>query len=547
MPLVEEMALAPPATSAGKDPGEAGEEEAFAGALAQAMWQPALPPIPAHPPASTETSLAEEIAASGGGASRALARLATLPPPIASGFFIGAADEGAIGPGADQLELAGQSSPAEAAASGVGAAQWAGPDPTAVKAAGGQPERSANLQAQGWLVGALGDSAGVQARQVASGPVQSPEAEAIPAPGPEPEDLAMLARELGIQAVEVRVEGKPWLDLPAEVLAKEQQGLSELVGQASPGAKDAGGAGSAQTVPDHPAASEKAPQPTADPRVPATPGPAPAQAEASPSRTGPRPIESIPPEMAAADRAPASAPEQSVGRPEAFSGQQAVGRPVSPVPASEANRSAEPDVRGQVEAVAQEPPASDAKPIAPSKGGVSVGEARVDAAPPMALADQITAAQAIPETSEARAPVDSQELMRQVVRQTRQLSLDGRHELHMRLQPPALGHLRVQVVVEEGRVTVQMLAESPAVKGMLEANLPQLQSALTEQGLRADRLMVLVSQTSAFFDATNSRRSRYWEATGPKRLATVSREQGWQVLALSPVGQRHIGLVDYLV
>jgi len=66
----------------------------------------------------------------------------------------------------------------------------------------------------------------------------------------------------------------------------------------------------------------------------------------------------------------------------------------------------------------------------------------------------------------------------------------------MRLDPPELGALRVQMTLTRGIVSAEFQASTPQAQGLLEKNLPVLRSALEGQGLTVDRLTVHSSPTS---------------------------------------------------
>ena len=189
----------------------------------------------------------------------------------------------------------------------------------------------------------------------------------------------------------------------------------------------------------------------------------------------------------------------------------------------------------------------EATPAAPhGNRRAAEAEASPTAAPVHASASAPGSATAAASDQPTSAGPSADDLVRQVIQQARHLNLEGRRELHMRLQPPALGHLNVQVKVEDGGVTVRMTAENAVVKSLLEASLPQLQSALSEQGLRPDRLVVLVGQSAAFFDSS-PRRPRHWEAPEGRRAAAPAEEQMGTVLAIGASGGRHAGLIDFRV
>ena len=62
--------------------------------------------------------------------------------------------------------------------------------------------------------------------------------------------------------------------------------------------------------------------------------------------------------------------------------------------------------------------------------------------------------------------------------------------LVMRLDPPSLGQLRLEMRMEGGRVTVLMAAASESARSLLQANLGSLRTALEDRGLAVDRLVV---------------------------------------------------------
>ncbi len=62
--------------------------------------------------------------------------------------------------------------------------------------------------------------------------------------------------------------------------------------------------------------------------------------------------------------------------------------------------------------------------------------------------------------------------------------------MKMRLHPPELGDLRVQMSVVRGVVTAQFQAATPEAHAMLERNMSVLRSALEQQGLTVERLAV---------------------------------------------------------
>ncbi len=72
----------------------------------------------------------------------------------------------------------------------------------------------------------------------------------------------------------------------------------------------------------------------------------------------------------------------------------------------------------------------------------------------------------------------------------RLVSQGGEGEFSARLEPPALGRLDVKVAVHDGAVDVALTCDQPATAQLVEAHLPELRSALEDQGVRLASLGV---------------------------------------------------------
>ncbi|NUQ60999.1 MAG: flagellar hook-length control protein FliK, partial [Pirellulales bacterium] len=62
--------------------------------------------------------------------------------------------------------------------------------------------------------------------------------------------------------------------------------------------------------------------------------------------------------------------------------------------------------------------------------------------------------------------------------------------VRLRLHPPELGSLRLEVTVRSGVMTARLEAETPAAQAMLRENLPMLRERLAEQNIRVERFDV---------------------------------------------------------
>jgi flagellar hook-length control protein FliK len=89
--------------------------------------------------------------------------------------------------------------------------------------------------------------------------------------------------------------------------------------------------------------------------------------------------------------------------------------------------------------------------------------------------------------------VDSTRLISRVVRAVSAAhERDG--EVHLRLSPPELGSLRLDVRVENGTLTAHVQTETDAARTAIIDNLPALRDRLADQGVRIDRFDVDLMQ-----------------------------------------------------
>jgi flagellar hook-length control protein FliK len=148
--------------------------------------------------------------------------------------------------------------------------------------------------------------------------------------------------------------------------------------------------------------------------------------------------------------------------------------------------------------------ASDAaKPNSPDQSRLSV----FDTEPVGAIATLARAVQAdssIPSSSEqqhaeTRAQprnVDAARLLKRVVRAlTAAEQRDG--QIHLRLSPPELGSLRLELQVKGDALVARVQAETAAAQAVLLDSLPLLRERLAEQGLRIERFDVELMQHEA--------------------------------------------------
>lgn len=95
--------------------------------------------------------------------------------------------------------------------------------------------------------------------------------------------------------------------------------------------------------------------------------------------------------------------------------------------------------------------------------------------------------------STAPVPVDSARFLSRVAKAF--LSAQQRDgEVRLRLSPPELGSLRLQISVQDGVMVARMETETEAARSSLVSNLPALRERLAEQGVRIERFDIDLMQ-----------------------------------------------------
>jgi flagellar hook-length control protein FliK len=116
-------------------------------------------------------------------------------------------------------------------------------------------------------------------------------------------------------------------------------------------------------------------------------------------------------------------------------------------------------------------------------------------------------------------PVRPQAVMSQVLDGATQILRNGSGRMVMSLLPPQLGTLDLDVVVQNNRVKMVMMADSQEVKQLLQAGMDDLRNALQDKGFQIDRLEVLVQ------NRPDDAGSNFWQETGFGREDSAGREE----------------------
>ena len=119
---------------------------------------------------------------------------------------------------------------------------------------------------------------------------------------------------------------------------------------------------------------------------------------------------------------------------------------------------------------------------------------------PVAAADRLTeggsAARSQPTetTQSARNTVDTARFVQRVARAFLTGRVEAGRDIRLRLHPPELGHLRLQIKVQDGAMTARMEAENPLARTLLLDHLAGLRHRLAEHNIKIERFEVDLMQ-----------------------------------------------------
>ena len=98
---------------------------------------------------------------------------------------------------------------------------------------------------------------------------------------------------------------------------------------------------------------------------------------------------------------------------------------------------------------------------------------------------------AVTETYNGRASMDKP-ITAQIIEKFTLRGSGNHREVHIKLDPPSLGTVRMNVSTSGESVRATIVAESHVVKSVIEYNLSQLKDSITHQGIKIDSFNVLV-------------------------------------------------------
>ncbi|MGM9570618.1 MAG: flagellar hook-length control protein FliK, partial [bacterium] len=104
---------------------------------------------------------------------------------------------------------------------------------------------------------------------------------------------------------------------------------------------------------------------------------------------------------------------------------------------------------------------------------------------------------------------DQDNVLDQVVKKVEIDLKPGQTEMRMQLKPENLGEVQMKVVVEDGKLNAHFLTSTATAKEALEANVQQLKQSLQEQGVRVEKIAVLLSSGDLQFNQKQQDESLY--------------------------------------
>jgi Flagellar hook-length control protein len=102
---------------------------------------------------------------------------------------------------------------------------------------------------------------------------------------------------------------------------------------------------------------------------------------------------------------------------------------------------------------------------------------------------------ALPEKLVARGTSETK-IINQIVNKLNVRTSGTQNEVHVKLDPPSLGTVRLNITTVGESVRTVIIAENHAVKQTIENNFNQLRDAMNDQGLKVDSFSVTVGGES---------------------------------------------------
>jgi flagellar hook-length control protein FliK len=138
------------------------------------------------------------------------------------------------------------------------------------------------------------------------------------------------------------------------------------------------------------------------------------------------------------------------------------------------------------------------------KSQISFVNRQADIAAPLAAGSMrmTDSSMSQPSGTGQNSPAQSRNFIFQLAEQIQVQLRNGKGEIRIQLKPESLGRLEIRAESANGGVVARIATESSQVKGYLENNLSFLQQALQGQGLRIDRIHIVIQNGFDFQSAS---------------------------------------------
>jgi len=142
------------------------------------------------------------------------------------------------------------------------------------------------------------------------------------------------------------------------------------------------------------------------------------------------------------------------------------------------------------------------------------------------------------ETTRTEALAAPRSIAEQVAGRIGLIRREGRHEILLQLEPPDLGAVRIEAVLEGRHLTLEIHAELARSRSILEQALPQLRESLSQQGIVPDRVTVHFGLEASTGESAGREFAAFRRPVFPESLPVSPRNSGavsgWR--EPSPVG-----------
>jgi hypothetical protein len=132
-------------------------------------------------------------------------------------------------------------------------------------------------------------------------------------------------------------------------------------------------------------------------------------------------------------------------------------------------------------------------------------------------------------------------IVQQIVKAAKVRLFETHADMTLRLEPPHLGTIRMNVAVEQGVVTAVLKTSTEAACRILEADLPMLKQSLAEAGIHVDRISVSVGDSFGLDWSASDGDSHNERPSGGFTGRSAGSSGFWVGPAVDAVAQNAIG------